>query len=161
MLASALIKLARLTTSNNFFATDDGQPFDIMALHQMDDLIQLSIFLDHNRIACHHLFHFQSMRMHIVMGRLTRPQKGSEPTRSFALRANLATAQKISFAHDAHKFAFVIDHRQSADVVFQHQMDRMTNGRFRRDEMTRRVITSDTFMVISLAGPDCPPQGRP
>jgi hypothetical protein len=99
----------------------DRKPLDAVAFHQLDDFLQRNVLTDHTRIGRHDLFDLAARRVHIVLRQLAGTDNELDPLRPAALRAELAAAQKVALGHDADEFAVLVEDRQAADPVLQHQ----------------------------------------
>ena len=97
------------------------KPLDAAALHQLDDFLQRIVFADDAWIGRHDLFDFSARRMHVVLRQLAGTDNELEPFRAAALGAELAAAQKVALGHDADQLAVLVENRQAADPVLQHQ----------------------------------------
>ena len=86
--------------------------------------------------------------MHIFGGEPPRPYQEFEPFRPLTLRADLAAAEKVSFRHNADELACRIDDWQPADPVLQHQLHGFEDRFIGKPEITFRVMTSLTCMVM-------------
>ena len=70
----------------------------------------------------------------MVIHNLVDVRKRIAPARPlFMLSARLWAAQKIALGYNADELALIADHRQPADVMFQHQLDRSIDRLVRHD----------------------------
>src|SRR5207245_3575974 len=63
---------------------------------------------------------------------LSRDPPGShqnfEPARAAPLGPCLAAAQEITFGQDSYHLAFIVQYREAADAVLQHQLNGLCDG---------------------------------
>jgi hypothetical protein len=106
-------------------AAHHRQALDALVLHEMHDLFERRVFGDGDRLPGHHFADLAPMGLDIFLGETARPDQEFQPARPLARGAGLGAAQEIPFRHHADQGARGIDHRQAADVILQHQPDRL------------------------------------
>jgi hypothetical protein len=89
MLATASIRSAWLTMPTSLPRRMTGQAFDTMGFHYTDGLVERSIIRHGDRIARHHVVHFEPVRSDVIVGCCRRTEQRIEPARAFALGADL------------------------------------------------------------------------
>ena len=75
--------------------------------------------------------------MHVVAGDAARTHEKFEPARAAALGVGFAAAQEVAFRQHADQGALLVDHRQPADVMLQHQARGLQHGRILVDRDAR------------------------
>jgi hypothetical protein len=114
-------------------AAHDRDALDSVLLHDGDDLGEFGVFRDGPDVGRHHFVYSAGVRLYVVLGEHSRPEKEFDPARALALGAGLGAAQKITFSDDARHSPVLVDHRQAADPMLQHQPQRFEDRGVRRD----------------------------
>ena len=79
-------------------------------------------------IARHDLSDLPAALVDEVRGRIAGAEKELKPAATPALRADLASPQKVALRQDADQSSSRIDHWQATDMVIHHQLRGIENG---------------------------------
>src|SRR6516162_2565249 len=85
----------------------DRQPFDTAGFHQVDDVVERSVFGDRYWRLRHHFRDFSAVGMDIFGGETTWPNHKLQPARPFALGAGLRATQAVALGDDTDEVAAI------------------------------------------------------
>ncbi len=105
---------------------------DVILLHHVDDIGQTGLLGHRADLAGHDLVHLAAGFADIIDSLQAGATHEFEPARTPALRADLVPTQEVPLGHNADQLAGRIHHRQSADVIIDHQPRSFANRRVRR-----------------------------
>ena len=117
--------------------------------------MQWGSFLYDKGRASHDIFDPLPVRAHIGFGGLAGAKQRIKPTRAPGFGADFGPTQQISFAQDADHPSFVVDDRQPANAMLQHQLDRLGNhgaGRYGNDFSGHHVGNLHHQLPLSRQG---------
>src|SRR5262249_6334605 len=99
----------------------DRQPLHAMTLHHVYDVLKRRVGSDGFGGGCHDLRALLPGCLPVPRSQTAGAEQEFQPARPLTLSPELATPQKIAFCHDSDELTVIVDHRQSADLVLQHQ----------------------------------------
>jgi hypothetical protein len=111
----------------------DRNTLDSVLLHDGDDVGEFGVFRDGPDVGRHNFVYSAGVRLHVVLGERSRPEQEFDPAPALALGAGLGAAQKIAFGNDADQRSVVVDHRQTADPMLEHQPQRLEDRGVQRN----------------------------
>src|SRR5581483_611874 len=118
--------------ADDLAVANDRQPLDVVLFHQVHDLGQRRVLRDGHRVPGHDLGHLAAMLMDKIRSRLARSQDEPQPAAAFALGADFAAADEITFGDDTDELA-AVHHRKTTDMSLQHEVGCLDDGRVRGD----------------------------
>ena len=126
---------------------EDRHALDPFCLEQHCDIGEFGRVGDRDNLARHDVLCRAAVRFGVVAGELLVRRDRIEPPRAppppgqtlrLALGPGLDTVQQVTLAHDADQAPRRVDHGKAAEMGSQHDVDRLGDGRARRDRDHRR-----------------------
>jgi hypothetical protein len=100
---------------------ENRHPLDAPAFHQLNDVIERRVPGHADKIAGHDLLDLTTVGSHILLCNPPGPHQEFEPARAVPLGAGLAAAQEVTLGHDPDDLTFIVQYREAADSVVEHQ----------------------------------------
>src|SRR5665213_684139 len=119
--------------ADDLIASHHRQTLDTMSLHQKNDLVERRLLRHRDRIWRHDLSDPAASFMYEVGCDAARSDEKCQPPTTVTLSADFDAAYEVALRHDTHQGARFVDHRESADMILQHDVCGMGDGCISRD----------------------------
>src|SRR6516162_8880254 len=96
---------------------------DLVAFHDMDDLIEPTVFFYRSHVRSHHVAHLAAGRLQILCGQASRTHQKFDPTPALPLCPRFRPPDEIALCYDPNQSAACIHDRQAAEFALQHDPD--------------------------------------
>ena len=103
--------------------THYGQSLDLIALHQLDDLVERHVLGYSVDLVGHHVANLAAAGVDVFICKPARPDQKLDPTRPLALSSSLGSAQQIALGDNPDKGPSAVNNGKSAELALQHHPD--------------------------------------